>query len=98
MPSTLLAKNQLRLLRFMNQWFALQNITVEDELALLPDLQWLYLECTKNAPKDFRFMRAVCKFISTAKINIVMAELFQPKSGFYQVPSQLDEIVSVQTK
>lgn len=104
MPSTLLAKNQLRLLRFMNQWFALQNITVEDELALLPDLQWLYLECTKNAPKDFRFMRAVdfskdyLANLYQQQNNIVMAELFQPKSGFYQVPSQLVAMKSFLSK
>ena len=104
MPSTPLAKSQLRLLRFMNQWFALPNIRSIDELALLPDLQWLYIDCAKKAPENFRFRTAVSiskEYLSSLyknQNNAVMAELFSPKSGFYGNFTQLNAMKSFLSK
>lgn len=96
MPSTPLAKSQLRLLRFMNQWYALEGINATNEIALLPDLQWLYLDCAKKTPENFRFYSAsmLSKMYLSALYakqgNLVMAELFNSKSGFYINPAQLN--------
>jgi hypothetical protein len=104
MPTNPLAKSQLRLLRFMNQWFALDTIKNTDETALLPDMQWLYVDCVKQAPQDFRFRAAIDiskKYLSVLyknQNNAVMSELFNSKSGFYGNVEQLNAMKSFLSK
>jgi hypothetical protein len=74
----------------------LEGINATNEIALLPDLQWLYLDCAKKTPENFRFYSAsmLSKMYLSALYakqgNLVMAELFNSKSGFYINLAQLN--------
>ena len=104
MPPTPLAKSQLRLLRFMNQWFALDTIKSTDETVLLTDLQWLYVDCFKKAPENFRFSgpsnisKAFLSALYAKQGNVVMSELFNSKSGFYGNVDHLQAMKSFLSK
>lgn len=100
MPQTPLAKSQLRVLKFMNKWFALDKMQASDEQSLLADMQWLYVECNKKAAENFRFRSAtdisksyIAKLYRNQN-NLLMSEIFFPQSGFYQNNNQLESMKS----
>ncbi|MBK0369798.1 hypothetical protein [Flavobacterium agrisoli] len=82
LPPTTLAKQQLRLLRFINNLSKIESITATNQKTILADLHWLYEELPKTAADKFRYNHAADwskKYLATLfkdQNNAVMAELF----------------------
>lgn len=97
MPTSKMAVDQLRLLRFVNTLSSMYEIKEEKEKILYPDLKWLYFELPQNNPHTyFRYTYAsewskkyIAYLYKNAK-NQVYSELFQPTDNFYSTAPNLD--------
>jgi len=95
-PQTEMAKNQLRLLRFINTLSEMEMMNTANENTLLPELNWLYTKSTDAAAGDLRYGKAIYwskQYISAlyaSKNNLVFAELFNRNNTFYRNPTQLE--------
>ncbi len=96
MPGDGIIKDQLRVLRFVNM---LSEINIMDENAgnkIVAELNWIYFELKKSAPKYFRYERAYywsrgyISALYASQNNIVFAELFNPKNDFYRNNARLE--------
>lgn len=102
MPKTELAKNQLRLLRFVNNLSSMDELNSKNEAIIVDDLNWLYFELPKNDESEnvFRFYNASSwskKYISTiykSQKNKVMGELFDRNYDFYLDNADLEAMKS----
>lgn len=91
MPKTDLAKNQLRLLRFVNNLSSMDELNSKNEAIIVSDLNWLYFELPKNEKDEnvFRYYNASSwskKYISAmykSQKNKVLGELFDRNNDFY---------------
>jgi len=95
MPKTPLAINQVRLLRFVNNLSKIDQLTPENEKTILADLSWLYFDLPKNNVENFRYENASAwskNYLAALyrnQKNILMTEIFNPDSGFYDTEKQL---------
>ncbi|MEL4307697.1 hypothetical protein [Joostella sp. CR20] len=102
-PNTKLAKNQLQLLRFINELNKISVLDATTETQILPYLHWLYEEVpnTEESESKFRYYNTLDwskKYISALykkQGNDFMAELFMPDLDthddyFYDDKSRLD--------
>ncbi|SKC66161.1 hypothetical protein [Ohtaekwangia koreensis] len=103
-PKTDLAAKQIRLLKLIN---TLSSITVMDakaESKVHPELQWLYITCTKNPDDTFRYTHALTwskRYISSLyqrQQNPVLAELFNRDDKFYQTVANQEAMKSFMAK
>lgn len=104
MPQTILAINQLRLLRFVNNLSKIDKIDSSNEKTILKDLMWLYNELPKANIENLRFENATSWskiYISSlykSQKNNVMAELFAGDNHFYDNKEDLDAMKSFLSK
>jgi hypothetical protein len=104
MPKTLLAVNQLRLLRFVNNLSKIDLLTPVSEKTILKDLTWLYQELPKASIENFRYENAskwsksYIAALYSAKKNNVMAELFVRNPNFYDNSADLQAMKSFLSK
>lgn len=95
MPKTPFAINQVRLLRFVNNLSKIGQLNPENEKTILSDLSWLYLELPKNPIENFRYENASAwsqNYLSAlyrSQKNVVMTEIFNRESSFYDNEKQL---------
>ncbi|RZJ30561.1 MAG: hypothetical protein EOO48_04655 [Flavobacterium sp.] len=96
LPGTALAKNQLRLLRLVNQLSKITNIRRQDETALLDNLQWLYQGLPEYGDSlKFRhenaanWSRNYLSSLYKAQGDSVMSELFVRGPRFYNAKENL---------
>ena len=100
MPKTVLAYNQLRLLRFVNNLSKIDKINSSNEKTILNDLNWLYFELPKENIENFRYENAASwsrNYLSAlykSQKNAVMAELFSKDSDFYDTPANVEAVKS----
>ena len=100
MPKTVLAINQLRLLRFVNNLSKIDKINSSNEKSILADLNWLYFDLPKENIENFRYENAAAwskNYLSAlykSQKNAVMAELFSKDSDFYDNPANVEAIKS----
>jgi hypothetical protein len=98
LPETDLAKNQLRLLRFINTVSELKKIDTKTEKQLTDDLNWLYVELPKNTTSVFRINNAtewskkIFSDLYKKQNDVVKAELFNRNLGYYQNDDQLQKM------
>lgn len=97
-PQTTLAKNQLRLLRFVNQLSSINELNPEKEASIIADLNWLYFELPKQNIENFRYQKAsqwsknYVSALFKQQNNHVMAELFNRQTPFYDDAQQLQNM------
>jgi hypothetical protein len=95
MPKTSLSKNQLRLLRFVNNLSRIDEIDATNENTIINDLKWLYDELSSNEESVFRYQNASSwskSYLSAlykAKNNYIMSELFVSQPDFYKNENNL---------
>lgn len=95
LPKTTLAKNQLRLLKFINNLSKIDELNPKNEATIIADLNWLYFELPKNDEQVFRYLNATNwskNYISAlykSQQNSVMAELFLRNHNFYNSETDL---------
>lgn len=95
-PNTVMAKQQLQLLKLINALSGIDHLDAQSEAALLPDLNWLYNTVPKIQQTAFRYHHAAewsKRYISSlyqSQQNTVMAELFNRQEKFYQTPANLE--------
>jgi hypothetical protein len=95
MPKTPLAINQVRLLRFVNNLSKIDQLNPENEKTILADLSWLYFELPKKPIENFRYENAAqwsknyLAALYRSQKNIVMTEIFNHESSFYDNEKQL---------
>ena len=100
MPKTVLAINQLRLLRFVNNLSKIDKINSSNEKSILADLNWLYFDLPKENIENFRYENAAAwskNYLSAlykSQKNAGMAELFSKDSDFYDNPANVEAIKS----
>jgi hypothetical protein len=98
MPNTALAKSQLRLMQLLNQVASLKTITATDEMALLPEFQWLYNLTDSIAPSHLRFTNAqgVIKTALAKKYaaqgDLVKSECFVTHPEFYVSEKNVNDL------
>ena len=99
-PKTVLAINQLRLLRFVNNLSKIDKINSSNEKSVLADLNWLYFDLPKENIENFRYENAASwskNYLSAlykSQKNAVMAELFSKDSDFYDTPANVEAVKS----
>ncbi len=99
-PATLLAKNQLHLLQFINTLSSLDTINKANEAILLPDLKWLYSIAKDTTSGSLRYDNATnwskdyLSALYKASNNTIFAELFKRNGEYYQSDSQLEAMKS----
>lgn len=104
LPNTLLASNQLRLLRFINNLSKIKNITTENQKTIIVDLDWLYNEVPKQKTENFRYNNATnwsktyLSDLYKNQKNVVMAELFTRNPDFYDNETNLQAMKTFLTK
>lgn len=104
MPQNEAMKAQLRLLRFVNTLSEISILDTNAENKILADLNWIYFELNKSAPKTFRYEKAYSwsrEYISSlyaSQNNLVFAELFNSQKGFYHDNSKLEAMKSFMEK
>jgi hypothetical protein len=104
MPKTPLAVSQVRVLRLINNLSKIDLLNPENEKTILADLSWLYLELPKNPIDNFRYENATAwsqnylAALYRSQKNIVMTEIFNHESGFYDNEKQLLEMKSFLSK
>ena len=95
MPKSPLAVSQVRLLRLVNNLSKIDQLNPENEKTILADLSWLYLELPKKPIDNFRYENAVAwsqNYLASlyrSQKNIVMTEIFNHESNFYDNEKQL---------
>lgn len=98
MPKTDLAKDQLRLLRFVNNLSKIDKLSPKNEQTILADLNWLYHELPQKYDRYkandytevvFRYQnasewsKAYLAALYREQSNMVMVELFENSNGNY---------------
>jgi hypothetical protein len=104
LPSGQQYKDQLRLLKLINNLCETNVMDKNAENKLLSDLNWLYNELPKSASETFRYQQA----LSWSKLyiaalyrsanNPVFEEMFQPKKAFYHNETNLEAMKTLQEK
>jgi hypothetical protein len=104
LPKTILASNQLRLLRFINNLNKIKNITTENQKTIVTDLDWLYNEVPKQKTENFRYNNATSwskTYLSDLfknQKNVVMAEFFVRNSDYYDNEKNLQAMKTFMAK
>ena len=104
MPKTVLAINQVRLLRFVNNLSKIDKIDSNNEKTILKDLTWLYDELPKVNIENFRYQNAQSwskNYLSAlykSQKNDVMSELFARENDFYDIDRNLQAMKSFLSK
>lgn len=104
MPKTPLSVSQVRLLRFVNNLSKIDQLNPENEKTILADLSWLYLELPKKPIDNFRYENATAwsqNYLASlyrSQKNIVMTEIFNHESGFYDNEKQLRDMKAFLSK